>query len=125
MCQCTVVAGTGCQHQSDIVFLLDRSGSITQGNFNKVLMFVDHLVRLIGVSSEQARVGLVTFSDDARIAFHLKQHTTPSALTKAIMAVPYLPGQTNMAAALKTARDHMFQHENGDRPGKRVTLGDP
>lgn len=33
------------------------------------------------------------------------------------MAVPYEPGQTNTAEALRRMRKEMFQRMNGDRPG--------
>ena len=107
----------GCGNNVDLVFLLDTSGSVGQGNFNKMLMFVDQVVRLVGFELEMTRVGIITFSSDARIAFQLEDYKTQRTLTKAIMAVTYMPGQTNMAAALRKMREDMFAQMNGDRPG--------
>ena len=108
---------SGCPAKSDVVFMLDTSGSISQGNYNQMLMFVDYLARLIGLNNEKTRIGLLTFSDVAQIAFHLKDYRTPSAITKGIMASPYRPGMTNIGSALRKLREDMFQQSNGDRPG--------
>ena len=80
-------------------------------------MFVDEVVRLIGFGNEMTRVGIITFSSDARVAFHLEDYKSQRSLTKAIMAIPYTPGQTNMAAALRKIREDMFVQVNGDQPG--------
>jgi uncharacterized protein YegL len=98
----------GCEKEVDLVFLLDTSGSVGQGNFNKMLMFVDEVVRAVGFQYDRTRLGIITFSSDARVAFHLGDYKTQRALTKAIMAVPYTSGQTNMAAALRKMREDMF-----------------
>ena len=80
-------------------------------------MFVDQVVRLVGIDADKTRVGIMTFSSDARIAFHLKDFRSQGALTKGIMATSYNSGQTNMAAALRRMREDMFVQANGDRPG--------
>ena len=52
-----------------------------------------------------------------QVHIYLNQHKTSYSLSKAIMAVPYVPGQTNMAEALKRMRIEVFQRLRGDRPG--------
>lgn len=110
------ITGNGCLMKSDIVFMLDTSGSISQGNYNQMLMFVDHLARLIGLNKEKTRIGVLTFSDVAEVSFHLKDYRSSAAITKGIMASPYRPGMTNIGAALRKMRELMFQQSNGDRP---------
>ena len=101
----------------DIVFMVDSSGSVLLGNFNRLLMFVDHLLRQMGFTEGHIRAGLLTFSDDASVVFHLQKHRSQAAVTKGIMSATYRPGMTNLAAALKKARVDMFQHSSGDRAG--------
>ena len=99
------------------MFLLDSSGSISQGNFNKMLVFVDQLVRLLSPAEMRMRVGVVTYSDTAQVAFYLNEHLELWQMTKATMAIEPVTGQTNIAVALKAARERMFQQDKGDRPG--------
>lgn len=109
--------GGACSAELDLVFLVDTSGSLSHGDVNKILMFVDHLVKQVGMEHHRTRVGLVTFSEDTNIGFHLEEHLTASALTRGIMGVTYKQGMTNIAAALKVVRTDMFQQSHGDRPG--------
>ena len=110
-------AGPPCEGEADIVLLLDTSGSVTDTNFQKILGFVDHLIRLIGLNDEKTRIGVVTFSTGAMIDFHLKDYRSARAITKAILEIEHVPGQTNIAAALQAMREEMFLQKNGDRPG--------
>ena len=96
---------------------MDTSGSVTQTHFEKVLSFVAHLSRLIGMQDGKTRIGFLKYNQAARIEFHMNEHKTYSALAKAVMAVQYDPGKTNMAAALRRMRRDMFVRTHGDRPG--------
>ncbi len=69
------------------------------------------------MTDEKTRIGLLKYNDNAHIVFHLNEHQTQSAFSKSVMAVPYEPGRTNMAAALRTMRTDMFERIHGDRPG--------
>ncbi len=112
-----VSGGPGCPTESDIVFMLDSSGSVTQTHFEKLLSFVAYLSRIIGLQDGKTRVGLLIFNDDAKIYINLADHQTSHSLSNAIMAVQYQPGKTNMAAGIRRMRDEMFQRDKGDRPG--------
>ncbi len=97
--------------------MVDSSGSVTQTHFEKMLSFIAHLSRHIGMRDGKTRIGLLKYSDYAKIQFHMNDHQTYAALAKAVMAVPYDPGKTNIAAALKRVRRDMFVRAHGDRPG--------
>ena len=64
-----------CSDRVDLVFAIDASTSIGDANFENVIEFVrDVIVGLrIGTSdtTTSSRVGIVTFSDDATVLFHL------------------------------------------------------
>ena len=99
--------------------MLDASRSIRDGDFNKVLVFVDGVARRLGTSRACTRVGVLTFSGASHVAFHLAESRTAAAISEAIMSVapPTARGQTNTAAALRALREQMFRRERGDRPG--------
>ena len=71
------------------------------------------------IDSGNVRVGVVIYSTDVHVQFHLDQFTTKSEIVAAINAVPYITGQTNTADALVTMRTSMFNIQTGDRPGVR------
>ena len=73
---CTVQ--TTCPKQkTDLVFLIDGSGSIGSYVFkNEVLRFVREFVELFEIGPDQTRVGLIQYSDQIRHEFDLNQHPT-------------------------------------------------
>ncbi len=61
----------GCEGQADVVFVMDVSGSIGDGNFETMRAFMVELVDVLDVTSGNINVALITFSDDARLEFNL------------------------------------------------------
>lgn len=56
---------TGPKRASDILFLLDTSGSLSQWDFNVEKKFVTNFLNMITVSIEAARVEVIPFGDKA------------------------------------------------------------
>jgi len=100
----------------DLVFILDRSGSISPENWKLVLDFVKSIFNVLHVSPTAANVGMVVFSTNAENKFYLNTHATNTDLIKAIKALPKDRGITNTAEALQFTRDDQFTALNGDRP---------
>jgi collagen type VI alpha len=105
-----------CSGQGDIVFLIDSSGSVGKENFARLLAFVHEFVKPLNIDSGRYRVGLLVFSDDANVIFHLNKFKSTTDVLDAIAATKYVYGSTNTAAALNEMRTHMFTEDNGDRP---------
>ena len=63
------------------------------------------------------RIGIVTFSTETEIIFHLDEHTTSRDVLNALN-LRYTGGKTNTAEALRVARTEMFTNANGDRSDK-------
>ncbi|KAH9505396.1 hypothetical protein Btru_057171 [Bulinus truncatus] len=61
-----------CLSKTDIIFVLDSSGSIGQSNFDRVLNFVANLVRRFPVGPSASRFGSVVFSHVAKKMFDLR-----------------------------------------------------
>jgi len=112
---------------SDIVFVVDESGSIGSSNFAKVKSFLTKLVDRLDIDSGNTRVGLVTFASRVGSGFNLNDHTSVASIQSAISALSYSGGGTDTAAALAHVRTSMLTSAAGDRgnvPDIVVVLND-
>ena len=107
----------GCGHaESDIVFILDSSTSVTAPNFAKMLDFIAHFVSAANINDGSVRIGAVLYSTDVKIQFHLNEYRTKQEIIDAIKKIPYVYGSTNTYGGLNIMRTQMFTRQNGDRP---------
>ena len=97
------------------MFLLDGSGSITIENWYKVLNFTKTIVNSFPVGPDQFRIGVVSYSNRATVAFHLNTYDNKQDILDAIDVIPYKDQETNTSGALRTMYDIMFTKANGDR----------
>ena len=112
---------------SDIVFVVDASGSIGTAHFEQVKSFLSQLVGRLDIDSGGTRVGLVTFSSSVGTGFKLNDYTTAASIQSAIMSLGYAGLGTNTAAALAHVRTTMLTSVAGDRsnvPNVVVVLTD-
>ena len=98
-----------------MVFVLDKSGSVTLPNFVKMLNFVIAMVNNMDIGVDHVQIGAVTFSFFADLEFYLKSYLDKSSLLDAIAKIDYTSGTTNTAEALEFVREYMFQPSNGAR----------
>ena len=100
-----------------MVFVLDTSGSIGNSRFQLFRDFVSSIARVLDVSLQQSLVGVILFSNEARIQFSLTEFTDESSLLSAIDDIPYRGGNTNTADALRlllsSARDGTMELRGG------------
>ncbi|KAK5982017.1 von Willebrand factor type A domain protein, partial [Trichostrongylus colubriformis] len=113
---CTVQ--TTCPKQkTDLVFLIDGSGSIGSYVFkNEVLRFVREFVELFEIGLDQTRVALIQYSDQIRHEFDLDQYTDKAAVLRAITDTKYLTGLTRTGAAIQHMVQEGFSERRGARP---------
>ena len=101
----------------DVVFVLDTSRSIGNSQFQLFRDFVSGIARALDISLQQSLVGVILFSDEARIQFSLTEFTDKSSLLSAIDDIPYRGGNTNTADALRlllsSARDGTMELRGG------------
>lgn len=57
----------------DVVFVVDSSGSIGEGNFAIVKEVIQKLIGHFSVSAVHARIGIVQYATKARIIYSLRQ----------------------------------------------------
>jgi hypothetical protein len=82
------------------------------------------LIGSIEIAPEKARIGVLTYAENATILVHLKDYTEEYAgydvLNYVADSMSRYDGSENVsiAAALEAVRTQMFTAANGDRPGK-------
>ncbi|XP_062585272.1 cartilage matrix protein-like isoform X2 [Saccostrea cucullata] len=108
-----------CFPKIDLVFILDSSTSIGNNNYDKMKAFVKKLIQTANIDCGVTRVGLVSYSTQVTIEFHLNTYNTTTELIDAVDKIPWRYGSTNTADALKAMHEEMFSKDNGDRPGVR------
>ena len=100
---------------ADIIFVLDKSGSIHSSDFDLTKSFLSRLVNRLDIDSGKTRVGLVTYATNIGSGFNLSDHSSVAAVQAAISALSYTGGNTNTAAALAHVRRSMLTAATGDR----------
>lgn len=109
--------------QSDIVFVVDHSGSITDsnpsnGSWDNWLLMKDFMAKIVqqtNVSFDGIHVGLVTFGNIGLPRFRLNKHYTKAGVENAIRTLRSGNGETNMYAGLVQMRA-LFRENKGGRP---------
>ncbi|XP_077403873.1 collagen alpha-1(XIV) chain-like isoform X2 [Vanacampus margaritifer] len=105
----------GTPSAADVVILVDGSWSIGRTNFRLVRSFLENLVQAFAVDVEHTRVGLVQFSGEPRVEWHLNSHVTKAAVVDAVRNLPYKGGNTLTGLALTFVLENSFKAESGSR----------
>ncbi|XP_061633704.1 collagen alpha-1(XIV) chain isoform X1 [Phyllopteryx taeniolatus] len=100
---------------ADIVILVDGSWSIGRLNFRLVRMFLENLVNAFDVGIDKTRIGLVQYSGDPRMEWHLNAFTTKEAVIDAVKNLPYKGGNTLTGLALSYILENCFKSQSGAR----------
>lgn len=98
----------------ELGFLVDRSGSISRQNFDKVKSFIIKVVAGFDVSKEGTHVGIITYSSEAKTILSFHQFDNPNFDFKKIndtirdgLAYPS-GGITRIDLALEKADKELF-----------------
>ncbi|KAL4229816.1 hypothetical protein ACF0H5_010208 [Mactra antiquata] len=85
---------------TDVVFVLDGSGSEGVDNFRKQLEFVSNITEQFEIGPNQTRVALVTFGTKVHSQFYLNEITDKTDALNRINSTHYPNGETMTHAAL-------------------------
>ena len=77
--------------------------------------FALQLIYAVDMSFSRTRVGLVTFSTDARLMFYLNSFLDKESLINSMRFV-YKGGRTNIHDALQMVNNEVMVFQRGDRP---------
>ncbi len=116
--------GARCDAPVDMCLVIDNSGSLrdrnpsdgSYDNWALQLGFLTGLVRGFDIGLNSTRVGAVTFSTYAAVAFELNTYGTAEEISQAILSLPYSGQLSNTAAGFRATRTQCFNVANGDRP---------
>ena len=102
---------------TDLIFVLDESGSVGYSNFQQVKMFVYDFVNTISVGPNDNQIGVITYNSKARIIFLLNTYQNKSDTLLAIDNTTYeSSGGTNTADGICKLIRYGFNETNGARP---------
>ncbi|XP_074641282.1 matrilin-1-like [Tubulanus polymorphus] len=112
-----------CGDEADIMFALDASSSVGRRNFEKIKSFVHHFASNFDVSEEHIHVGAIRFSRSPEMEFSLTDHLKKKPLLEAVDKLTYGHGGTTATgAAIKLARESLFNKLAGFRPSAAEIL---
>ncbi|XP_070204098.1 cartilage matrix protein-like isoform X2 [Littorina saxatilis] len=103
--------------KADVVFVLDKSSSITSGPFRTQLNFVSDVMTIFNIEKDHTHVSVVTFDYGPKIEFGLTTYYSKSKVRKAILDIEYTAGSTNTFLALELVAKHVLTPEGGAREG--------
>ncbi|VDI36677.1 c-src tyrosine kinase [Mytilus galloprovincialis] len=116
-------AGDFCDvNPSDIIFVVDESGSVTNTNFRLTMEYLANAVNRLPIRYDLLRIGLALFSSSTRKSFELDDHFTKEHVTDAILKTYFGNGETDIDGALGYTCGDMFQLTKGDRPSAQNIL---
>ena len=114
-----------CQVKTDLVILVDNSGSINdkgKDNYNKLKSFLAAFVNTLDIGENKTRVGALRFSDTSVIEFLLNKYHTEEGINDAIKRMGYEGSHTNIANAIRAARTQIFGNPGDRRDVSNVAL---
>jgi len=110
-----------CYRKADLVLILDQSTSIVENEpnydnwFVQVLGFAKSIVGAFPIGADLTQVGVMKFNQTTQVVFNLNRYGEKAPLENAIGSIDIFGGDTNIAGALRTAREVMFSPSNGAR----------
>ena len=116
----------GCQEEMNVIFAVE--GMNFNERYEEQLRFASHLISIHGHTSDlgmRARVGLVVYRDNARLAFQPGNHSDIKTLRKAILKVvnPFNDSsKVNFSHLLETAYLAFTISSDGRRPRSLVVF---
>ena len=99
------------------MFVVDSSSAVSESDFNTTVDFLKNVINDIDIDSGHIRVGLMRYSRETEINFHLQSHTSKKSLLHSLQHIRYSQGRkrSNLTHALEVARTQMFVESHGDR----------
>ena len=90
----------GLIENTDVIFVLDTSGSIGETLYEYAKDFIRSIVEAMSIGPQNSRAAVLTFNHGATIYFNLNRYTNKNELITAIRNIPFYDGGTNITVAL-------------------------
>ena len=91
-----------------MVFVMDESGSIQEINFELMKQLAIDITESFEIGLNRTRVAWISFSNTARVVFHLDQYSDKASLHRAISSIAYGRGGTGIGEGIETLRTQGF-----------------
>ena len=108
--------------RTDLIFVVDSSGSIGEDSYERVREFVHSFANGLKIGAKENQVGVIIFSDTSEVVFNLNTYHVKEDLLNAISNIPYIGGATYTAAGLRQLVDVGFTKEAGARLDSATVL---
>jgi len=99
----------------DLGLVIDGSGSESYLDFVQTQIFVINLIDLFQIGSDGTHVGVIVYSNKARLVFSLSQFHDPVELQLQLLRLQLQKGSRRIDLALKKAGTELFSDKEGDR----------
>ena len=99
----------------DLGLVIDGSGSETYLEFVQTQIFVINLIDLFKIGSDGTQVGVIVYSNKAKLVFSLSQFHDPVELQLQLLRLQLQEGSRRIDLALKKAGSELFSDKEGDR----------
>ena len=112
-----VVMVADCNHQYDIVIVLDLSGSVA--DYNSYILMVNltrSIINGFDIDNKLVRIGVLTYDTNPNDQFYLNKYSTREEIIQAI-SFNHNGGSTGTQKALARVQSTYFTNTNGDRSG--------
>ncbi|XP_077976576.1 uncharacterized protein LOC120334548 isoform X8 [Styela clava] len=99
----------------DVLYLLDGSYSVGDGDFEKIKCLFKNLTEHLDIGYHKVRIGTVQYAYRTRTEFDLRTHQRQADVMKALDIAPYRGGKTHTGRAISHARRQLFSMAFGGR----------
>ena len=111
-----------CAVPVDILFLLHASQDVEQENFERMKYLVNLIISKFKVNSLWTRIGIIVFSNSAKVVVPLGNITDPESLSHTLKSVSVGGMGSNMFQALQIADTDLFNPGTARDMAKVVVL---
>ena len=108
----------------DIAFIIDSLGRIGRSNYLKQKNFVKEVAKSFGLAPDHSQAAMVLFSTSASVQARLGQYATTEEFAKAVDALPYERGFTQIDRALELAATDIFPEARAGVPKLALLITD-
>ncbi|XP_052078441.1 collagen alpha-1(XIV) chain-like isoform X1 [Mytilus californianus] len=103
----------------DVVYVIDKSGSVAESNFNEAINFIYMVTEYLTIGNNAIMVSIVTYSTTYSLEFALDTYSTNTSVLTAINGLigTTTDGNTHTGEALQYVQTYILQTSNGARTG--------
>lgn len=109
---------------TDVVYIMDRSGSVKEADFDESVDFVYNVTEYLAIGTAEMQVSIVVFSSSYSEKFDLNDYTSKSDLLTAIRNLrgTSTSGKTYTYDAIDYVKNNSFTPAKGGRSGANRTV---